>query len=186
MKRSIGVALMLACTAGILWAQQTVKKDGPDPKAAVEKKTERPVDPRDARQKPIDTRLLESAPKGMPPEMLRPPMQQQQLMMMQEQMASKRRDFELYSAELKAIRKVALQEKAKKTVEHIDKLLERKEKEFATENKTSEDRVKQMQEQADRAAKERSMRLEKQRDAGITLPEVQKEKPAKELPKEKK
>jgi len=177
MKRVIGMCAMAAAVllaTSLLWGQEAAKVEGAKSKAAApgaKSVAEQAVDPRAARPKRPDTRELRevgpasTAPRAMPPELNRSMMQQQQLKVMQDQIARKRQDFDVYAAELKAIRKMALEEKAKKTAEYIDKLLERKEKELAAEVKVSEDRLKQVQEQMEKLAKERAQRLERTRRA---------------------
>lgn len=166
------MAVVLSLAAGLLWAQEAAKVEGAEGKVTapgVKTAAEQAADPRTFRPKRTDMRELRepgparTAPRSMPPELNRGMMQQQQLKVMQDQIAKKRQDFEQYAAELKAIRKMALEEKAKKTADYIDKLLERKEGELAAEVKVSEDRLKQVQEQMENLAKERSQRLERAR-----------------------
>jgi len=187
MKRVISVcamAVVLSLAAGLLWAQEAAKVEDAESKVTApgaKTATEQAADPRTSRPKRTDMRELRepgpvrTAPRAMPPELNRGMMQQQQLKVMQDQIAKKRQDFEQYAAELKAIRKMALEEKAKKTADYIDKLLERKEGELAAEVKVSEDRFKQVQEQMEKQAQERAKRLERagapQRDPAATQPD---------------
>ncbi|MBE0535250.1 MAG: hypothetical protein IH624_06225 [Phycisphaerae bacterium] len=178
MKRMIGVfalASTVALAAGVLWAQEAKVNDAAKVTAG---KTagEQTAPPRTERAKPADTRQIrQPAPTrgmpGTPPQANPSTMQQQQLRMMQEQTTNKQRQFELYAAELKAIRKVAQDEKAKKTVAYIDKILERKEAELAAELKASEERMKQAREQMEKMTQERMQRLERQRNPELAVPE---------------
>jgi len=177
MKRMIGTITLLAFMAGSLYAQQAEKKEASEVKGTTEAKVERPAEGRAVRPKPADPRPQEMGagrgvpPRGMPPEAMRTP---NYVTLIQDQFAARQRAFDAQTAELKAIRDVAQQEKAKKTVDYINKLLEKKEKEFADEKKASEDRIKQMQEQVDRIAKDRALRLERQKkEESTAAPDTQ-------------
>ncbi len=171
---------MLAITVGALLAQDNANTERPQTRITADKAASQAADPRLERQKAPDTRqiLQPQFPAGVGPQQItRTPVQQQQIRAMQEQMARKRSDFELYAAELKAIRKMALDEKAKKTAAYVDKILERKEAELAAQLKLDEQRIKQVQEQMEKAAAERARRLDRQRE-GAGIPErLQRETP---------
>jgi len=170
--------LTVALAAGILMAQET-KKDPPDgpkgykappqrsvdaPKAA---RTKRP-DARDSRRpvRPGTRRDIPQRPNTGRPMM----MQQQQIKGLEAQLGKKKQAFMENTGELKAIRKIALQEGAKKTVEYIDKLIARKEKEFDMSTKVTADRIKKVREQIEKQAKSQAERYKKTRGPRPTPP----------------
>ena len=184
MKRLISVSALLltvALAAGILMAQET-KKDPPDgPKgykappqrsvdatrAARAARTKRP-DSRDSRRlvRPGTRRDIPQRPNTGRPMM----MQQQQIKGLEAQLGKKKQAFMENTGELKAIRKIALQEGAKKTVEYIDKLIARKEKEFDMSTKVTADRIKKVREQIEKQAKSQAERYKKTRGPRPTPP----------------
>ena len=184
MKRLIGVPALLltvALAAGILMAQET-KKDPPDgpkgykapPKRSLDAtraartgRTKRP-DSRDSRRpvRPGTRRDMPRRPNTGRPMMV----QQQQIKGLEAQSAKKKQAFMEYSGELKAIRKIAVQEGAKKTVEHIDKLIARKEKDFEASAKVTTDRIKKVRAQIEKQAKSQAERLKKMRESRPTPP----------------
>lgn len=181
MKRLISVPALLlavALTAGILMAQET-KKDPPDQpkgyKALPQRSAEAIKAARDARTKRPDTR--DSQRPGPRRDMLQRPdmgrpmmMRQRQIKGLETQRARKKHAFMQYSGELKAIRKIALKENAKKTVKYIDKLITRKEKEFETSVKDADDRIKKIRAQTEKQNKFQAERYQKMRGPGPTPP----------------
>ena len=111
-------------------------------------------------------------------------MHQRQIKALQSELARKRQAFMEYSGELKAIRKMALEEDAKKTAEYIDKLIARKQKEFDMAVKNTEDRTKEIRARAEKQAKEQAERYEKMRGPRRTPPKP-KDPDAKETGDEK-
>lgn len=177
MKRLISVSALLltvAFTAGILMAQET-KTDPPDGPKGYKSPLRRSLDTtravRTARTKRPNSRnsqrpVRPGTKRAMPqrPNTTRPMMmQQQQIKGLQVQLARKRQAFMEYSGELKAIRKIALQEDAKKTVEHIDKLIASKEKEFEKSTKGTADRIKKVRAQIEKQTKDQAERNKKKR-----------------------
>lgn len=184
MKRLISVPALLltvALAAGILMAQET-KKDPPDRPKGYKAPPQRFVDAtkaaRTARTKRPDTRdsrrpVRPGARRDMTrkPGMGRPMMmQQQQIKGLEAQLARKKQAFMQYSGELKAIRKIALKEDAKKTAEYIDKLIARKEKEFEMSAKDTGDRIKKVRAQIEKQAKSQAERYQKTRGPRPTPP----------------
>ncbi|RKY09449.1 MAG: hypothetical protein DRP66_02255, partial [Planctomycetota bacterium] len=110
------------------------------------------------------------AGRGMP-HMSRPMMmQQRRIKGLEAQLDRKKRAFMQYSGELKAIRKLALKEDAKKTVEYINKLIARKEKAFEMSTKDTADRIKEARAQIEKQAKTKAERYRKMRDPRPTPP----------------
>ena len=97
-------------------------------------------------------------------------MQQQQVKALEAQLARKKRAFMQYSGELKAIRKIALKENAKETVEYINKLIAHKEKEFETSEKDAADKIKEARAQIEKQTKIQAERYKKMRDPRPTPP----------------
>ena len=176
MKRWIStcaLVLTIALAAGILTAQEA-KKDPPDRPKGYRPPARQGVEAvkaaRNARTKRADTRdAARPARPGVRRNRLQGPgaargmMHQQQIRALQSQLARKKHAFTEYSGELKAIRKMALEEDAKKTVEYIDKLIARKQKEFdmavkGTEDKTKEIRARVQKQAKDQAEKDQKMR----------------------------
>ena len=120
----------------------------------------RPAD-RDVRRRPA-TNLRPDAARGM--------MHQQQIKSLQTQIERRKQQFQRNAGELKAIKKIALQEGATKTAAYIDKLLEKKEKQMATELKGPEDRIKNIQAQIEKQAKQRQEQLKKARQKKTDKP----------------
>ncbi len=184
MKRLISVPALLltvALAAGILMAQET-KKDPPGRPKGYMAPSQRSVDDikaaRDARFKRPDMRgsrppVRPGARRDMPrrPDMGRPMMmQQRQIKDLEAQLARKKRAFMEYSGELKAIRKIALKEDAKKTAEFIDKIIARKEKEFEMSVKHTADMIKEVRAQNEKQTKARAERYQKMRGPRPTPP----------------
>lgn len=181
MKRLISVPALLltvALAAGILMAQET-KKDPPDGPKGYKAPPQRSLDAtkaaRTARAKRPDTRNSRrpGARQDMPrrPDMRRPMMmQQQQIKSLETQLARKKQALMEDTGELKAIRKIALQEDAKKTAEYIDKLIARKEKEFEMSVKDTGDRIKKVRAQIEKQAKSQAERSQKMRGPRPTPP----------------
>ncbi len=173
MKRLISVPALLltvALAAGILMAQGT-KKDPPDRTKGYKTPPQRSVDAmeaarakrakrsgtRDARR-PVRPRAPQRPDMGGP--MM---MQRQQIKALEAQLARKKRVFMEYSSQLKAIRKIALEEDAKKTAEYIDKLLADKEKEFEMSVKNTADKVREVRVRIEKQAKAQAERYQKKR-----------------------
>ena len=97
-------------------------------------------------------------------------MHQQQIRALQSQLARKKLAFTGYSGELKAIRKVALKEDAKNTVAYIDKLIARKQKEFDTAVKDTDDKTKVIRARIEKEAKEQAEKSQKMRTPRPTPP----------------
>jgi len=183
MKRWIStcaLVLTTALAAGILTAQET-KKDPPGQLKGYEPPARQGVEAakaaRNARTKRVDTRdaprpTRPGARRNMPqrPGAARGMMHQQQIRALQSQLARKKQAFAEYSGELKAIRKVALGEDAKKTVEYIDKLIARKQKEFDTAVKDTEDKTKAIRARVEKQAKEQAEKYKKMRGPRPTPP----------------
>ena len=183
MKRLISVSALLltvALAAGILMAQET-KKDPPDGPKGYIAPPQRSIDAtraaRDARFKRPDMRdsrrpVRPGARRDMPrrPDMRRPMTMQQQIQDLKTQLAKKKQAFRQNSGELKALRKIALQEDAKKTVESIDQLIARKEKRFKWSAKDITNRIKKVQTQIEKQPKSQAERNQKMRGQRPTPP----------------
>lgn len=110
---------------------------------------------RDIRRRPAPTRN---------PEAMRQMMRQQQLKNLQTRIGQHNSEFQRYSGELNAIKKIAAQEGATKTVAYIDQLIKKKKSETDAKIKESQDKIKEIQAPANqKQAKERAERLEKLR-----------------------
>ncbi len=97
-------------------------------------------------------------------------MHQQQIRTLQSRLAGKKQAFTQYSGELKAIRKMALKEGAKKTAEYIDKLIVRKQKEFDMAVKDTDDKTKVIRARVEKQAKEQAEKYKKMRGPRPTRP----------------
>ncbi len=178
---ALALLLTVALTAGILTAQET-KKAPPDRSKGYKAPPQRSVDAtkaaRAARTKRPDTRdsqrpVRPGPRRDMPqrPGTGRPMMmQQQQIKALEAQLARKKQAFMEYSGELKAIRKIALEEDAKKTAEYIDKLIARKEKEFKMSVKDTADRTKVVRARIEKQAKAQAERYRNMRGPRPTPP----------------
>lgn len=154
-----GLALLIIVFFASLAPAQETKKDKDRPARVARPKRQdiREVDrgaDRNVRRRPA-TNLRPDAVRGM--------MHQQQLKSLQTQIDRKKQQFQRYAGELKAIKKIAVGEGATKTAAYIDKLLEKKEKQMATELKGPEDRIKNIQAQIEKQAKQRQEQLKKAR-----------------------
>ena len=146
-----GLALVIIVFFASLAPAQETKKGQDRP--ARDARTKRP-DMRDARR-PADRDVRRRPATTVRPGAARGMMHQQQIRSLQTQIDRKKQQFERYAGELKAIKKIALQEDATKTAAYIDNLLAKKEKQMASELKVSEDKIKSIHAQIEKQAKQR-------------------------------
>ena len=123
-----------------------------------------------------DTPGIPGVPRGREgrKRMNRETMEKQQLETIDKQIAGKRKIHEEFVGELEAIKKVALEEKAERTAEKLQQLIDKKGKKFAETIEKYEERRQKLQDQFKKRAEGQAKRKER-------MQQLQKEgKPVKE------
>jgi len=168
-----GLILTTALAAGMLGAQET-KKDpssqakrfkAPVKQAVDAARTGRTVRPKRADARDARRPSLPSTGSNRPqrPDMSRDVLRRRQTMVLEGQLARMRQDYLKYSGELRAIRKIALEENAGKTVEYIDKLIARRKQDFETAAKRINDKIKEINARAGKQVGAGTDKLQKTR-----------------------